>query len=219
MRPNIFLKGRSGIYGIRNVVNNKIYVGKTKCMYTRCHQYVYDFRERSLGHLNDYLFNAMRSAGIDAFEFFPLEFCEIQDCAEKELLWMTKLSSTKRESGYNLRMDSSTGMIVAAETSEKIRRNLKRQWSSGIRDAHGDKLKESWKLNPARRDAQSRLLSKIKTKYEYEITSPDGLQFKCDYAKLRELCLQNCMSTFHRTCKNEVKYKGYVIRRAPKGEL
>lgn len=218
MRPNIFLKGRSGIYGIRNVVNNKIYVGKTKCMYRRCHQYIYDFRERALGHLNDYLFHAMNKVGIECFEFFSLEFCEVSECSQKELEWICKLKSTDRNHGYNIRMDSSTGMVTSPETSAKISKNLKDQWAKGMRREHSDKLIKNWANNPERRMEQSLTLSRIKTKYTYEVHRADGSFEKCSYKDLQRLGLANVMSSFHINKSSVVVFKGFTIKRFPKGE-
>lgn len=218
MTPNIFLKNMSGIYGIRNITNNKIYVGKTKCMYRRCHQYVYDFEKRAIGHLNDYLFNAMTKSGIDNFEFFPLEFTDIDNLAERELHWMNVLRSTDRNSGYNLRLDSSTGMICHDSTSAKISSNLKRQWSEGVRVNHSSKMKEYWEGNDQRRSDQSKRFSATKTRYEYDIFKNDVLCEKsCDYSTLCVYGLKNVVSNFHRKGSNVANHKGFTIVRKPKG--
>ena len=64
--------------------------------------------------------------------------------AEKELFWIGRLRVTDRNVGYNLRLDSSTGMVTHSETSIKISNRLKKEWSEGVRDGHSDKLKVSW---------------------------------------------------------------------------
>ena len=215
MKPNKFLKNRPGIYGIRNFTNNKIYIGKTKCMYRRCRQYVYDFKNRSIGHINDYLHNAMSKVGIENFELFPLEFCNLDIINSKELAWITQLRSTNKNYGYNIRLDSSTGMITNESTSEKISRNLRAQWANGTRDKHSEKLKKKWSENPKRRKEQSILLSQIKTKYVYQITSPEGISEFCKFDRLIKLGLRNVLSNFHRKKSNDVMHKGYRIRRYP----
>lgn len=218
MKPNKFLQGRTGIYGIRNVVNGKIYVGKTKCMYRRCHQYVYDFQNRKIGHINDYLFNAMTRVGIDNFEFFPLEFCKINRTSELELNWMISLKSTLRNNGYNLRMDTSTKMICSAETSEKISNNLKRQWANGVRDGHAEKLREIWAKDPERVKRQGVTFSQIKTKYEYQVHHPSGEVEFCFYNRLVNLGLKNVISNFYRSKSNDTTCKGFRVLRFSKGE-
>lgn len=218
MFPNLLYKDKPMIYAIVNKVNNKVYVGKTKCGYRRCHQYLYDFRERQIGHINDYLYNAMRKVGIDNFEMFPLEFCDLNGIDARELHWMIELDSTNRNKGYNLRMDSSTGMITSSETSDKISNNLKRQWAEGLRDGHSEKLKKSWEGNSKRKKQQSKLMTNIKTKYEYVVTDPEGVTTLVNYQGLVDRGITGALTAFSRYKKNETMCKGYRIIRKPKGE-
>ena len=212
MKPIITLKNKPLIYAIINTVNGKTYVGKTKCIYRRCHQYLYDFENRSIGHINDYLYHSMVKYGIDAFEMVPLEFVSLNELADRELWWMNHLDTLNHKKGYNLRADSSTGMITHEITSAKISARLKKEWADGKRDGHAAKLREKWK-NPTRRKAQSKLFSKIKTKYEYEVTSPSGVTESCDYQKLVNWNLTSALSAFHRKKADTVTVKGYVITR------
>src|ERR1035441_5598068 len=110
MHPNKYIQQRPAVYGIRNLLNGKIYVGKAHCMYRRCAQYLYEFKSGRLGHVNPYLYAAMRKSGLSNFEMFALEFCDSEQLSECELKWMLSLRSTERNFGYNLRMDSSSGI-------------------------------------------------------------------------------------------------------------
>lgn len=216
MEPNPFLKERSGIYGIRNTMNNKLYIGRTQCMYKRCHQYVYDFKNRSIGHINDYLYNAMKKVGIDKFQFFPIQFEVNEHLPDLELYWMIHYNTCDPNFGYNLRQDVGAVYKIHPETSLKISNNLKKQWADGIRNGHSEKLKQSWKTRD--REKQSKLFSVSKTKYSYTLTK-DGRTETCDYKRLVELKLQNCMANFHRSkIMNLCNHKGYTITRYPKGE-
>ncbi|SPL81338.1 hypothetical protein [Yersinia phage fEV-1] len=187
-------------------------------MYKRCHQYVYDFRERSLGHINDYLHNAMMKVGVDNFEFFPLEFCTLEVIGERELWWMMTLNSIDRNHGYNLRLDSSTGMVTSQSTSEKISNSLKQQWRDGKREGHSEKMKQHWGNSPDRRDQQSEIMSRHRTKYEYEVHHPDGHVETCGYKRLCELGIKNVISNFHRQESDDVACKGFRVIRFNKGE-
>lgn len=221
MKPNKFLKDRCGIYGIRNILNNKIYVGKTKCMYRRCHQYVYDYKQRKLGHLNQYLINAIDKQGIENFEFFPLEFCNIDEAVEKELHWIELLDSTDNFKGYNLRKDSSTSMIVHPNTSKKISERLKQEWKDGKRKHHSQKLKENWENNPERRKRQSLFLREFRTKYQYEIHLPGGKVVKL-YRELKNMGYERAASqisgNFSRSGSNQTIINGVKIVRVPFNE-
>lgn len=217
MKPIIALKNRPLIYAITNTINGKTYVGKTKCIYRRCYQYLYDFDKRAIGHINDYLYNAMVKYGIDSFEMVPLEFASVDELAERELWWMNHLDTLNRKKGYNLRADSSTGMITHKITSEKISSRLKKEWAEGKRSGHADKLREKWK-DPERRKQQSALFSKIKTKYIYEITTPQGVVETVSYKQLVEYDLGGALSAFHRKKTDNVTVKGYVIKRRSANE-
>ena len=212
MTPNKFLKNRSGIYGIRNIVTNKIYVGKSECMYRRCGQYLYDIRVKRIGHLNDYLYNSIVKYGIEEFEMFPLEFCEPNMLSEREFYWIEKLESTNRIYGYNFRLDSESGMITSRETSNKISNNLKRQWAEGLRKQHSEKMIESWK-DKQRLTNQSLLLSKILTKYDYVVVFPNGESEICSFKRLKELGLQTSISSFHRNKSNFCTCRNHQITR------
>jgi len=67
--------------------------------------------------------------------------------AERELFWMVELSSTDSETGYNLRMDSSTGMITHDSTREKISKRVKKEYADGTRsiEAVSAFFTEMWK--------------------------------------------------------------------------
>ena len=74
---------KSGIYKIRNLINNKVYIGKTKNFKKRFSQYVYDFREKRGSCINEHLMNAMIKYGFDNFEFSILEVCCVDECSER----------------------------------------------------------------------------------------------------------------------------------------
>lgn len=217
MKPENLPKDGFWVYMIVNRINMKVYIGKTKRPYHRCHQYVYDFRERALGHLNDHLFNAMRSYGIDNFEMFMLEKCENElTLSERELAWIDAFNSTNRNKGYNFRRDSQTGMIVHPETSKKISANLKQQWKDGVRNQHSEKLKANWDNNPSRRLEQSKLFKKYRTKWKYLIFFSE-VPFEADYEMLKVLGMRNIIATFHKSRNNSVTFKGWKVERVLNG--
>lgn len=212
MTPNPFLKNRPAVYGIRNIVNGKVYVGRTACMHRRCGQYLYDFRERRIRHLNDHLYNAISKYGLENFEMFPLEFCTSENIAERELYWMDLLKSCDRKHGYNLRRDADGAMVTHAETSERIRQNLKQQWASGVRDGHGEKLKRKWAERPDRREWQGQFFSETLTKWLYDIALPEGTR-TVRYVELKSMGYGSAMSSFSRTKLDTITLKGVVITR------
>lgn len=207
-------KGKPCIYKITNLVDGKIYVGKAKCLVSRTYNYNSSFRQERHDHINDYMFYAMQKHGFENFKIEPIEFCGLDQLAERELFWILELKSNIRERGYNLRLDSSTGMITSAETSARISVNLQTQWESGIRDGHGEKLKLMMaNFSPEKKKSISNQLVKIKTKYLYIVIDKDGNENDYVYQELKELKLHNALSTMYKHGIDEVWHKGLKVKR------
>lgn len=203
-------KGVSGIYSIVNLINQKVYVGKTKDFYKRYCQYVADFRNQSKDRINEYLMNSFIKYGFDNFEFKVIEVVAVELLSERELFWIDALDTTNQLKGYNLRRDSSSGMITHKSTSEKISKRLIKEWEDGVRAGHADKVKESWKHRS--RESQANLMSDNLTKYEYVVYLPDG----CVFVRYAELCnhgLKNVISKFFKKKCDDVVFKGIRVRR------
>lgn len=213
MKPLILLKNRPVIYAIFNTISGKTYVGKTKCMYKRCHQYLSDVRGGNKSQrMNEHLYSSMLKYGVDSFEMFPLEF--VDDCLnidERELFWMSKLNTLDQRKGYNLRSDSSTSMIVHVETRRKISERVKREWASGVRDGHSDKMKHSWTTRDKGKQRQT--FSKTLTKYQYVITNADGSQDVLLYKELVDRGFKNVVAKFHKHKSTKESFKGVTIER------
>ena len=207
MKPDINLKNKSGIYIIENSVDGKIYIGRTKCFYKRCYQYLYDFKHRNIGHLNDYIYRAMKKHGIDNFSFKVLEYCVVEMTPERELYWIISRESNHRLKGYNIRLDVNGSMVTSAETSNRISARLKREWSEGLRDGHSEKLKIAWGKRD--RKAQSEVMRKALTKYEYHIDDT----LVVNYKKLSDLGLKNALVQFKRKSSDVILCKGHTIER------
>lgn len=213
MKPDKELKGRSGIYLIVNVRTGKVYVGKTSCFYRRCSQYIYEIREQRHAHINNYLLAAINKLGVGNFKFVVAEFCDVADISQRELAWMRQLRSTDRDHGYNLRMDSRTGMVAHPETVEKIRGNITRQWADGVRDGHSDKLRDYWADADDRKVNQAEVMRKALTKYHYKVHLPTGC-VDVAYKELAELgYAKAAMSAFYKKRHDTVVCKGVTIER------
>ena len=86
------------IYGIRNKVDGKIYIGKTINFKQRMLAHKCSMTRYSKVHSNRHLYNACQKYGFDSFEFIPIEIFKEKDekrLADRELHWMLHYQPTR----------------------------------------------------------------------------------------------------------------------------
>lgn len=95
-------KNQIGIYKITNLINGKIYIGKSINIQRR-------FKEHSNvnNHKDTWLYQAMDKYGIDNFEFEVVEECNENDLLDLEKEWILRTSSFPN--GYNMTMGGEWG--------------------------------------------------------------------------------------------------------------
>lgn len=120
-RPSV-KKECCGIYGLRNKINGKWYVGQSVNIYSRWNEYRSGrcWRQKKIS-------NALLKYGTDNFEWNVLEECQPKQLNEREIHWISKLDSVK--CGYNLTVGGQggsirTGMTHTPETIAKIKKSL-----------------------------------------------------------------------------------------------
>ena len=148
-----------GIYGIKNTINNKIYVGKAKNIYSRIQSHIYGLNRKSKDE-NRHLINAWYKYKAENFECFVIEILEFNEelLKERELYWIQFYKATNRKFGYNLRMDSSTKMITHEETRKllsiaskgKNNPNYGNKWSDEQKKKMSELQKERYKKGLAK---------------------------------------------------------------------
>lgn len=203
-------KDQEGVYKITNIINGKCYIGRTSCFYRRSHHYIYDFHNQRSRQINEYLLRSMNKHGLNNFIFSVIEICDKEIVEDRELFWMTYFKSTDRDVGYNLRKDKSGAMIVHDSTRKKISERLKKEWENGLRSGHSNKLKQSWETRD--REAQGKLLTEIKTKYHYKISTVDSEEIVL-YKGLVEKKLNGVLGKFAKYKTDLVEFKGFTIER------
>ena len=105
------------IYGIRNLINNKIYVGKSINIKIRKKAHENSFIRKQA--VNIHLQRAVDKYGIENFEFLILEEATLDNIDEKEKYWINYLKSYDEEFGYNKTMGGDGGNLTL-ETKLKI---------------------------------------------------------------------------------------------------
>jgi predicted GIY-YIG superfamily endonuclease len=92
--------GASGIYQIRCVANDKIYIGSAVDIQQRWIHHRATLR--SGNHRNKHLQAAWDKYGEDAFEFTILEYASRDDLLKTEQSWMDRLQCTDHSIGFNI---------------------------------------------------------------------------------------------------------------------
>jgi len=112
-----------GVYGIRNVVNNKWYVGSSKHILRRwCVEHISPLRRGK--HHNNPLENAWNKYGEESFEFVVIEECPENVRAIRENVWMENYRSLVGQSGYNLKTADPENIILSEEAKAAHRRSV-----------------------------------------------------------------------------------------------
>jgi group I intron endonuclease len=107
------------IYKIKNIINNKIYIGQTtRKLNKRIYEYKAAFKYGSF--YNQHLLNAYNKYGWDCFEFSVIDTAEtIDELNNKEIGYIQEYKSNQKEFGYNIESDRRNA-IPDTETINKM---------------------------------------------------------------------------------------------------
>jgi group I intron endonuclease len=112
------------IYLIKNMINNKVYIGQTiTSLNNRRNGHIADSRRGK----NTKISRALKKYGENNFIFGELVSCNNSDeLNEMELYFINIYKSTEDDYGYNLRIGGECGFKVSEETKKKISIGSKR---------------------------------------------------------------------------------------------
>lgn len=130
---------KSGIYIIKNNIDNKIYIGQSMNVQRR----LYDHK-RCLTkgiHYNKFLQRAFDKYGKDAFEFRLLCECPKAELDEKEKYFIEKYDSMNPRLGYNLESGGNVGKEVSEKVKEAKRGNNNPMYGKKLPQYHIEALK------------------------------------------------------------------------------
>lgn len=114
-----YINHKSGIYQIRNLINNKLYIGSAVNLRER--KLLRHLKQLRNGtHHNEHLQNAFNKYGEKNFVFEIIEFCSTKDILNQEQYWIDTMGVLDRQKGYNIRPETSGGPL-ADETKQKLR--------------------------------------------------------------------------------------------------
>lgn len=131
---------RIGIYGIRNLINGKIYVGKTGMNFGDR----WDSHRSLLNngkHDNPHLQNAWNKYGQDNFEFIVIEDCSIEELDDKEKYYIKIYKDLNL--AYNIHDGGNEGNNLGKHLSEEIKRKIgEKNRINNIGKKHSDETKK-----------------------------------------------------------------------------
>lgn len=107
-----------GIYSITNILNGKMYIGKSKNILHRIYNHKYSLKSGS--HINKHLQNSWDKNGEKSFEFNVIEICDIETLNDREKFFIEKFNTYLN--GYNgtIGGDGSSGVPLSEATKLKL---------------------------------------------------------------------------------------------------
>lgn len=156
---------KSGIYQIRNLTNEKRYIGQAKNLKQRFSIHRTYLRQENRNHNeNIHLWNAWKKYGEENFVFEILEYCEIE---QLDVLENVYIRSTSIELLYNIRLEE-------AVTSRGVKKN-----NTGINNPmygkhHTDKTKK--RISEANKNPSIEIREKISKTHKGKRLSKETIE-------------------------------------------
>ncbi len=107
----------SGIYIIKNKLNNKVYVGQSVNLNRRIADHRRHLQNGS--HKNTYLQRAFSCDGAENFEFDIIEHCSKEELNDREIYWISQYKSNNRAYGYNIESGGQLGNTWSDDAKER----------------------------------------------------------------------------------------------------
>lgn len=114
-----------GIYMIKNIVNGKVYVGKSFDINGRWRHHRYELNKGA--HVNNHLQSAWNKYGEDSFEFSIVEECSEDELNNKEIYWIKKMNAY--HNGYN-QTEGGEGTHLPEDIKQKISESAKERFTN-----------------------------------------------------------------------------------------
>lgn len=111
-----------GIYQIKNLVNDKVYIGQSINIKGRWSEHKTHLKYNK--HHNIHLQKAWNKYGRENFKFSILEECNKEDLDFKEIFWINFYKSNISKNGYNLESGGNNNKKISEETKLKRKYNM-----------------------------------------------------------------------------------------------
>jgi group I intron endonuclease len=175
----------SGIYQIRNITNDKIYIGSAVNIKNRWKTHKSDLNLNK--HHSPYLQRAWDKHGVENFEFGVLELVDSKEnLLTREQFWMDKTNCYDPKIGYNLSKyaGSRLGVKATEETKKKMSIiNKGNKYSLGHK--HTEETKQKMKANKAY--TQTEEFSEMRKKHTQGENNPTARLTESKVLEIRRL--------------------------------
>lgn len=129
-----------GIYCIRNLINNKVYIGQSLNVKQRIRQHRSQLNVNK--HTNSYLQRSVNKYGLSNFEFTILKECTIEETDKLEKYYIDKYDSMNELYGYNLEGGGNLNKIISDEAKNNL---SKSHIGIKLSDNTKQKMSDTWK--------------------------------------------------------------------------
>ena len=176
------------IYGIVNLINNKIYIGQTRQGY----------RKRFIQHMcptdgSPLLKRAVDKYGRESFKCELIDIAESQyEANEKEKLWIKILGTHKKSNGYNLAMGGCIGSFNE-DTLKKMSESHKGEKNHFYGKHHTEKSKRIMSEKKkgvycGNKHPQARKVRCVETGEVFDTIKDAETKYKISHGKISSVC-------------------------------
>lgn len=203
-----------GIYGIKNLITGKMYIGKSINCNNRERDHFYNLKANK--HHSEYLQNSYNKHGKEVFVFGIIEKCKKEELDNKEKYWIDFYDSFNN--GYNCTLPTGANVGHFWSDKEKIKLSIsmKKAWNKPYRKKvgkqHMDYVRSFVNYN--------KIDYNHKNKRKYYLYNPDSIMlehtfnYKSDCANFLSVKPKQLSRSLDRIWKEKgISYKGYYIIR------
>lgn len=209
---------KCGIYAICNLTTGKLYIGKSKNIYERIKAHTTLLNIKSKDE-NRYLINAWHKYGRNDFKYTVLEYLDFDNAVlcDRELYWIQQYNTTNPEKGYNLRLDSSSNMIVHESTRKLMSESGKRRYENNpeARKKTSEQSIAFWKNNTEAKKEMSLKVSETNKRFTI-VKLTRNLEFIEEFKSqkdIRDNHPELYLPAILQVCNgNKASYKGFYWR-------